>query len=377
MAATNRLVFPFAVQADIQNTVVMVAPLNWGLGHATRCIPLIRTLEHLGAKVVLASDGAALQLLKAEFPHLPAVTLPSYRIRYATDNMVRNIARQLPRITYAIRAEQWATERVVRQYNISGIISDNRYGCFSRQANSVLLTHQIRLRVPNAALQWAANRVLQQAMRKFREVWIPDVARAPGLAGELSHPPLSGFEIKYLGILSRFSTHDVPGNKTSGKIAVILSGPEPQRSYLEEILLEQALSLPHHFVFVKGKTQEKTHHFVAENVEMASYMTSGELKNLVSSCAVIVCRSGYSSIMDLAAIGLKKALLIPTPGQTEQEYLADSLHRSGIFLSQKQDRVDLGAALELLNHTTGIMSGSFDQQAYEPVLRQWLQTISR
>lgn len=377
MSDVNRLIFPPGHQPPSRQAVVLVAPLNWGLGHVTRCIPIIQALERMNVKVVLASDGSALQLLKAEFPHLPAFNLPSYHIRYETRSMVWNIARQLPRITYAIRAEQWATERLVRNQGISGIISDNRYGCFSRYARSVLLTHQIRLRVPNAALQWVANRVLRLAFRKFEAVWVPDVAESPGLAGALSHPPVEGLDIKYLGILSRFSAHDVKNKRTNDKIAVVLSGPEPQRSNLEQILLEQALALPRYFVFVKGKTQVKEHHFIAENVEMASYLTSNELRELLESCTTIVCRSGYSSLMDLAALGGKRAILIPTPGQTEQEYLAEILQQSGIFLTQKQDGVDLAAGLERLPNTSGIAPGTFDQQAFEPILREWLKTISR
>src|SRR5690349_19170069 len=133
---------------------VLVAPLNWGLGHVARCIPIIRTLEQMGIAVVLASDGVSLHLLKAEFPHLPAVKLPSYRIRYYSQNMVLNIARQMPRIVYAIRAEQWYTERIVQEHGIQGIISDNRYGCFSKKVPSVLLTHQLNLRMRLRALKW-------------------------------------------------------------------------------------------------------------------------------------------------------------------------------------------------------------------------------
>ncbi|MDX1913327.1 MAG: glycosyltransferase [Saprospiraceae bacterium] len=377
MTDVDRLIFPPVYPSSAKQPTVLVAPLNWGLGHATRCIPIIQALERMNAKVVLASDGSALQLLKAEFPRLPAFHLPSYHIRYATHSMVWNIARQLPRILYAIRAEQWATERLVRSQGINGIISDNRYGCFSRHINSVILTHQIRLRVPNAALQWAANQMLRFALRKFDAVWSPDTSEPPGLSGELSHPPVEGLGIKYLGILSRFTSQKSKKTKMPGKVAVVLSGPEPQRSYLEQILLEQAMTMPFHFVFVKGKTQAKTHHFIAENVEVVSFLTSRELCELLESCSFVVCRSGYSSLMDLAALGNQKALLIPTPGQTEQEYLADRLHRAGVFLMQKQHEVDLASALEQLPTTSGIASETFDQQTFEPILREWLATISR
>ncbi len=362
---------------NVQQTI-LVAPLNWGLGHAARCVPLIKALEHLGAKVILASDGAALNLLKAEFPHLPAFQLPSYRIRYQTNSMVWNIARQMPRITYAIRAEQWATERLVREHGITGIISDNRYGCFSAGTQNVILTHQIHLRVSNAALQWAANQVLRLALRKFDSIWVPDSATDPNFSGELSHPPLKGFDIKYLGLLSRFSGDQPPGlaNATAGKnanVAVVLSGPEPQRTYLEQILLEQALALPHKFVFVKGKTGSKEHHIVSENVEVVSYLTTSDLQQLLWSSQVVVCRAGYSSIMDLAALGRKKAILVPTPGQTEQEYLGEMFTKQGIFLCQKQEEVDLEKGLKAVEETTGLFFPQMD--SFETILSEWLRNL--
>ncbi len=371
----------FAPMSDSKHPTILVAPLNWGLGHAARCVPLVQGLERMGASVVLASDGAALQLLKAEFPHLPAFSLPSYRIRYQTESMVWNIARQMPRISYAIRTEQWATERLVRELGITGIISDNRYGCFSSQAQSVILTHQIHLRVPNAALQWAANQVLRRALRKFDAIWIPDEAGEPNLSGELSHPPLKGFDSKYLGILSRFSRHsEIHGPsdpqpatvyRIPYKVAVVLSGPEPQRTFLEQILLEQALALPHKFVFVKGNTRVNEHHFVAEHIEMVSYLTGSELNELIRSSQVVVCRAGYSSLMDLAALGEKRAILIPTPGQTEQEYLGELLAKQGVFVCQKQGEIDLERALVEVERTRGFPSQQFETGAFEAILEDW------
>ena len=188
---------------------ILVAPLNWGLGHVTRCIPLIQALRDMGVEVFLASDGRALHLLRAEFPLLPTFELPSYRIRYGSGNMVRTIGRQLPRILYAMRAEQWATERLVREYGIQGIISDNRYGCFSRQAHSVIISHQLYLRIPGQMLKWIANRALRLALGKFDTLWVPDVPAPPGLSGELSHGEAKVHrDLRFIGPLSRMSSRD-------------------------------------------------------------------------------------------------------------------------------------------------------------------------
>jgi UDP:flavonoid glycosyltransferase YjiC (YdhE family) len=351
---------------------ILVAPLNWGLGHVARSIPLIQALENLGAKVLLASDGGALRLLKAEFPHLPSFELPSYRIRYEHSNMVRNIAWQLPRIMYAIRAEQWATERLVREHKIAGIISDNRYGCFSRQANSIMLTHQLHLHIPNDLLEWAANRVLRRALRRFDAVWVPDVGDEPNLSGKLSHnQPEAHPNIRFIGPLSRLYANT---GDSEYDVAVVLSGPEPQRTYLEQRLLEQAMSLPHKFIFIQGKTKAKEHYYVADNVEVVSYLTSRDLNKVLLASSVLVCRSGYSSIMDLAALG-KKALLIPTPGQTEQEYLADFFAQQNIFFVQKQEEIDLETGLVQLEGKAGFRAGQFQTNGFVPDLEHWLQSL--
>lgn len=348
---------------------ILVASLNWGLGHSARCVPLIAALEGLGMEVLLASDGAALNLLRAEFPHLPAFSLPSYGIRYDGSNMVLNIGRQLPRIFYAVRAEQWATERLVQAHGIDGILSDNRYGCFSRQTQNVFLTHQLHLKVPGRALQWAANQALRMALNKFDAVWVPDDPLEPSLSGMLSHPPLRDHAIRYIGPLSRLQSLD---RQPEYDVAVVLSGPEPQRSILEARLLEQAMSLPQKFIFVQGRTQAKEHHYVAENIEVVSYLTSREVSEVMAATDVVVCRSGYSSIMDLAAIG-KRAILIPTPGQTEQEYLADFLAEKEIFLAQPQEKVDLGAGLQQLSATRGFGSGACKVNTFQTVLEEWVR----
>ncbi len=351
---------------------ILVTSLNWGLGHATRCIPLIAALEAMGVDVVLASDGVALHLLRAEFPHLPAFELPSYRIRYDSSNMVLNIGRQLPRILYAVRSEQWATERLVQDHNIQGIISDNRYGCFTKHTYNIMLSHQLYLRVPNGILEWGANRFLRTALRKFNEVWVPDVAGEPNLSGELSHGETAVHpQVRYIGPLSRIRAYE---SETEYQVVVILSGPEPQRSYLEQRLLEQAMSLPQKFIFIQGKTNAKEHYYAAENVEVVSYLTSRELNAVLLAGDVLVCRSGYSSIMDLAAAG-KKAILIPTPGQTEQEYLADLFARKNIFLAQRQDDIDLETGLEQVIGTTGLSPGQFAPEAFKSTLLHWLNDL--
>ncbi|MBK9337010.1 MAG: glycosyltransferase [Lewinellaceae bacterium] len=349
---------------------ILVAPLNWGLGHATRCIPLIQELERMGAEVFLASDGVALHLLQAEFPHLPVFELPSYGIRYASSNMVWNIGKQLPRILWAMRSEHRETIRLVHKHGIQGIISDNRYGCYHTQANSILLTHQLHLRVPG--LSGLVNRLLHLAFANFNAIWVPDIAEAPGLSGDLSHGgAISHKDVRYIGILTRMQAYE---HDPEYDVAVVLSGPEPQRTILEQRLLEQAMFMPHKFIFVQGKTQAKAHHYISDNVEIVSFLTSRDLNDVLMASKVLISRSGYSSIMDLAGLG-KKAVLIPTPGQTEQEYLADFFARQNLFVAQRQDALDLDAGIRQLSRTSGLRQGTFPADAFVSALQVWLECV--
>lgn len=322
----------------------LVAPLNWGLGHATRCIPLIEDLLRQGHEVHLASDGAAFDLLGAEFPQLPQHELPSYHIRYDTRNMVWNIARQLPRLLYAILAEKRATAALMRQYHFDVILSDNRYGCFHHQAESILLTHQLQPLMPSPWLQKMVNWALKPIFAQFDTIWVPDSAEAPGLSGDLSHNCNMHPDIRFIGTLSRMQHMDV---EREYDIAVVLSGPEPQRTWFEQRLLEQLLVLPYRTIVVQGQTRQKKHFFADDHLEVVSYMTTGDLNRVLAASALVICRSGYSSIMDLAVLE-KPALLIPTPGQTEQEYLADMLANQHHYIVQEQEKIDIEQAVQML-----------------------------
>lgn len=319
-------------------------------------------------EVLLASDGVALHLLRAEFPHLRSFELPSYRIRYQSANMVWNIGRQLPRILWAVRQEHLETSRLVEQEEIRGILSDNRYGCYSSTANSVMLSHQLHLRMPGQWLAWPANRALSIALSRFDTLWVPDVDQEPGLAGALSHGAPVHPDTRYIGILTRMEHYE---REIEYDVAVVLSGPEPQRSILEQRLLDQAITMPHKFIFVQGQTQTKKHYYVADDVEVVSYLTSRDLNDVLMASKVVVCRSGYSSVMDLAGLN-KKAVLIPTPGQTEQEYLAKMLAEQALFVTQHQNALDLDAGIRQLTHTTGLREGAFSVDAFRPHLREWV-----
>jgi UDP:flavonoid glycosyltransferase YjiC (YdhE family) len=360
--------------------------LNWGLGHATRCIPIIRELQKQGAGVVLATDGRALELLRQEFPELTATALPGYDIRYPGANMIWNMVLQLPRILWTAGQERRAVHQLAAHHKIDGIISDNRYGCHSGVARSVFITHQLNIKVAKSAraapdrlptfslfLEKTANHFNRRYLRHFEECWVPDVEGEPDLSGELGHGMKTGTKrnLKYIGALSRLRRYEVP--RRYDAIAV-LSGPEPQRSFLEEEITGQAKMLPHRFLIVQGKTENREQHFIGKNVEVVSHLTSNELNDALLASGVFIGRSGYSTIMDLARLGLH-AILIPTPGQTEQEYLATRFSRQGVFCVQEQGYLDLAEGLKEAHRRPGLPPVFFDDGLLGQVVADFLAKL--
>lgn len=368
------------------STNLLVAPLNWGLGHATRCIPLINSLLKIekNINVFVASDGRALALLKEEFKQLPVhfIELPSYNVVYPTNNnMTVAMIRQTPKLLRAIYSEYRAIQEIVKKFNINGIISDNRYGCFSDMSYSAFITHQFFLQTPPATrfLRPVLNGLNRFFIGRFDECWIPDFAHPiENLSAGLSHNiPANRPNIHYIAPLSRFA--DLP--KTVYKkehflqkvysIVVILSGPEPQRSIFDRKITKQLLNQSATALIVQGITEERSFRQLAPHVASISYLTSLEIAQVMATADQIITRAGYSTIMDLYAMG-KKAILIPTPGQTEQEYLANELCRKGLYYSIEQDKFDLREALSQADNFGGIGKQQQPVNAFLPYLNEFV-----
>jgi uncharacterized protein (TIGR00661 family) len=320
-----------------------VAPLNWGLGHATRCIPIIEALLSHRFVPVLASDGAALKLLTKEFPELDAIELPSYNISYAKkgERFKLKMLQDSPHLIKTIKREKAATKAIVKTYNIEGIISDNRFGVRSKKVPSVFITHQ--LRVLSGSTTWLSTALHQKIISKFTECWVPDQENEPNLSGDLGHQAGLDIPLKYLGPLSRFKKSSTP---VLYKLMVLLSGPEPQRTMLEEKLLGLLEDYPHPCLFVKGCIEAQQNVTTRGNLTIYNYLTTEMLESAINSSELVLCRSGYTTVMDLAKLE-KKAFFIPTPGQFEQVYLAERFLDLGIAPCASQDDFEL----EWLNET--------------------------
>ena len=312
---------------------ILVAPLNWGLGHATRCIPIINALIENGFQPILASDGAALALLKKEFPNLVALELPSYQIEYAKNGLFFKwkLLVNSPKMIAAVWNEKRIIKEWVQKYQLSGVISDNRLGVFSKKVPSVFITHQLNVITGNTT--WMTSKLHQKIILRFKECWIPDVEETPNLTGKLGHLNNSKLNLKYIGPLSRFNKLELP---IRYQLLVVLSGPEPQRTLLEEILKKEVSRFTGKVVFIKGIIEEQQIVKKMGNTTFYNYMNAAELEKTFNESEIVLCRSGYTTVMDLAKLE-KKAYFIPTPGQYEQEYLAKKYKREGWVPYSKQE----------------------------------------
>lgn len=348
---------------------ILVAPLNWGLGHATRCIPVIRELQSRGCDVILASDGVALALLRHEFPGLKALEIPGYGITYRRTNMVINLGLQFPRILRTVFREQRWLKEMVRQHSIDAVISDNRFGLYHDQVPTVFISHQVRIPMPGFLLDRIGNALNQAYIRRFGALWIPDFAGPENLSGAMSHGTSLDARASYLGAISRMERSDQP---LRYDVIVILSGPEPQRTHLEQILLRQLAGLPYKTLFVRGLPDNPQRAVCSDQLEMVSFLTGKELGKAIQQSRLVVSRSGYTTLLDLAVLG-RKALLIPTPGQREQEVLAAHFAGSGLFHTATQQAVQLEKDIPEALSRTGFQSPVLRANSLSQVVGAWLE----
>ena len=296
---------------------IIIAPLNWGLGHATRCIPLINTLLKAGKEVILASDGEALELLQEEFPQLNTEVLPAYNVLYKSDKVFQLVLSNAPKIFSAIRRERKVADQLYNKHKPDLIISDSRFGFRSDKVKSVIISHQLQLVSSNAFVGHWMNLVNTRLLNKFDGCWIPDDEQH-SLSGELSQNPKIKSQ-SYLGTLSRLSP-DVSSQKIYD-VTMILSGPEPARTNLEENLIKDFNTSTNNFCLVRGTTRLAPL-ALPTNWTVIDRANSTQINRLLLSSHRIISRSGYTSLMDYKALGIS-AELIPTKGQSEQEYLAE------------------------------------------------------
>jgi uncharacterized protein (TIGR00661 family) len=318
---------------NTNNKTILIAPLNWGLGHATRCIPIIKALQDNNYIPIIASDGIALELLRKEFPYLRTLELPSYEIEYSKNgkNFKWKLLQNCPKMIEAIWAEKKMVKKWIKKHSIDGVISDNRLGVFSQKVPSVFMTHQLNVMTGNTT--WITSMLHQHIIKKYAECWIPDLEGTPNLTGKLGHLKKADFVTKYIGPLSRLQKRET---LKKYDLMVILSGPEPQRGMLEDKLRAEVLHYNGKVVFIKGIIEKDQIKEQIDHITYYNFMNSRQLEQTFNESETVLCRSGYTTIMDLAKLD-KKAFFIPTPGQYEQEYLAKKLKKEGLVPYAEQN----------------------------------------
>ena len=353
---------------------ILVAPLDWGLGHTTRCIPLIACMLRQQQVPVFAGNEQQRKYIEETCSGIETIHLDGYDVQYSRLNRVAQLGLmlQMPGILRRINAEHEWLGNVVHKLGINGIISDNRYGLHHPDIPNVLITHQLRVQT---GMGHMADNMVQRLhyryLRSFNTIWIPDTLQAPGLGNELSHSTPPGQDTQYIGLLSRFA---VEQSADGNSLLVLLSGPEPQRTALSDLLWLQVCKLNMPVIFVEGSSLAQRSH-IPGHIIWHQRLTHTHLALLLQRASMIVCRSGYSTLMDLAALR-KKAILIPTPGQTEQEYLARTLHQEGIWPMARQNGFNLLQELEKARSFPYCsIAATSDFEQYEPVLNSWLQRL--
>jgi len=356
------------------NITILVAPLDWGLGHATRCIPLIRYLTSSGCKVLIAAEGAQEKLLKTEFPQLNFMRLPGYDIQYANSKrfFAIKILQQLPKILIAIRKEKKWLKNLLENSKIDAVISDNRYGLYHADIRSIFITHQLVIKAPFGIFEKMLKLFNYKLIENFHECWLPDFSEQQNLAGVLSHPGiLPAISTTYLGGISRLKKVDNSINKYD--FLIVISGPEPQRTNLENKLLKQLREFKGKAMLVRGLPNSKTIIASTNFLKIKNHLNAAEMEKAFTESNFIISRSGYTTVMDICKLQ-KKSILIPTPGQTEQEYLAKHLEKQGWCLAANQEDFNLNEQLIKANNFKFLLP-ELDMEAYQGVLDKFIETL--
>lgn len=311
---------------------VLVAPLNWGLGHAARCVPLVNRLLAQGDEVVLGGDGESLVLLRKHFPTLQTIRFADLSLSYsAGKSQVGAMLRALPKIVCAAWKDHCLLGELLDRELFDLVVSDNRFGLVSRKTRCVYVTHQLHIRLPRRyrRLEPLAARLHGWIGRHYTEVWVPDYDEAErSLSGALGHTEKQRYgTVRYIGPLSRFDGRENPMRPSRidrFEVVAVLSGLEPQRSILEKEIVDRYIGREERVLIVEGKPSKPMLQVTKENITIVPYMDDSQLMIVLQQAQQIIARAGYSTIMDWATLGLLgKAELIATPGQPEQEYLQE------------------------------------------------------
>ena len=346
---------------------ILVAVLDWGLGHASRTTQLIQKLNEFGHEVIIASSGSAFEFLKLEFPEHQFLELPAYRPSYSFKSylLIPSLIFNLPKFLKVIRAENHLVSDLTERENILMIISDNRYGCYSEKTNSVFIGHQLTIPLSGWLMpfRFMVSFIHSLMIKKFNQVWVPDDPKR-FFSGLMGSAP--GINPIYIGPLSRFRRGNVNSEKKYW-ITAIVSGPEPSRKKFADQLEGILTNMNKPCCLITGQPDAGLSSFKKNNLTIKTHLLATELQQLINESEYIISRSGYSSIMDYA-VTQSKVILVPTPGQPEQVYLAKRFSEMGKAVTIDQNKLTYSELNHLLKKTSPLLY-NYDSQPLTNALR--------
>lgn len=298
-------------------------------------------------------------MLRRELPDQTVLQLPGYNIQYDSSYMPINMLRYGPGMLRTIKAEHELTKAIVDRHQIDCIISDNRYGCYHETVPSALITHQLQVFTGQKLLDVYIRRQIRSWFKKFDQLWIPDQEPPKNITGDLSGLDTAPVPKYYLGIISELNCTALKGKF---KAVAIISGPEPQRTNFEEMIIAQLKGLAGDFAIVRGRPDLDDPIRKEGNLTIFPFLNRAALSNLLAQTNIVISRSGYTTLMDMANTG-HKAILCPTPGQYEQIYLADRLARYSQCVYQRQESLDLEEGFKKLQDVNPVGFGTIPEIA--------------
>ncbi len=271
-------------------------------------------------RIIIGVTSLTQTIFNEEFPELQKIEVPAYNIRYSKKIPISlKLVLDAPKFLNTIKKENKFLEELILKYKIDVVISDNRFGLHSKNAYCIFITHQLFLKT-DVATKFAQN-INKKYILNFDEVWIPDEEdESKSLSGNLSHGKHFHKNLRYVGALSRLEKGSIEEKKYD--YLFLISGPEPQQSIFANLLIKKAEQLPNlEFVVISTNSLKQT----IQNINFFISPNAKKLSQVIEQSKKIICRSGYSTIMDLQKLQVefKNVILVPTPSQTEQEYLAD------------------------------------------------------
>lgn len=330
----------------INKKTILIAPLDWGLGHTTRCIAIIKTLQQQNYFVIVAATPKQQIVLQQEFANLQYIDLFGYNIKYSKNStfLAAKIVAQIPKIVKCIYKEHKWLNQLLQQQKIDIVISDNRYGLYNKNVHCIFMTHQLEIQTGNSFLNRIAQKINYHFINKYNMCWVPDINSKNNIAGVLSAPTVvPKTTTHYVGVLSRFDKNTTTNIEYD--ICIMLSGVEPQRTILENKIVEQLHNFNNKKILLLRGLPNVATQLKIENIVVKNHLQGKELQQAINSSQLIIARSGYTTIMEILALQ-KPLIVIPTPKQTEQEYLAKYLNNKKYCLAYTQTEFSINKAIE-------------------------------